>query len=376
MSGPRTQYRTYAGTEAYAFMSYAHTDGDRVLPVIGALDGDRYRLWYDGGIQAGVNWPEAVASHLKGAGAAVFFLTAAFLRSQNCIREAHYAVAERKRMIVVFLESVSLPDELWMQFSTASVIHGENGDAQRIAREIEELLGDGFRGDGVTGYEAVTARRRRGNGWRFASLLFAGLFLLAVLFAVGYLMGYFPSLGAQPVMATTASGERDDAESPQVKVFKDSRSRDVLLRAYEGAALYLCGDRLVSDPEAIRYRSGDWYVGDDRVSPGQPDVLETVTGKDSVTCLALVDQGIEDFSPLAQMPQLIYLDVSGNPVTDLSFLSALPALRTVKLMGVSAADFSPLNDLPDLRTVYVRYDDAAAVLAVLGDRAVDVIVRP
>ena len=118
MSGPRTQYRTYAGTEAYAFMSYAHTDGDRVLPVIGALDGDRYRLWYDGGIQAGVNWPEAVASHLKGAGAAVFFLTAAFLRSQNCIREAHYAVAERKRMIVVFLESVSLPDELWMQFST------------------------------------------------------------------------------------------------------------------------------------------------------------------------------------------------------------------------------------------------------------------
>ena len=376
MSGPRIQYRTYSGAAPYGFISYAHRDEARVLPVVGALDGDRYRLWYDGGIEAGANWPEVVASHLKGAGAAVFFLTAAFLRSQNCVREVHYAVAERQRLILVYLEKVSLPDELSLQFSTASVIHGEAEDALQIAREIEALLGESFRGDGVTGYEAVAARRRRGNGWRVASLVFAGLFLLAVLFSVGYLGGYFPFLGARPGIATPASGANDDGEPLQVKVFKDSRSRDILLRAYEGAALYLCGDRLVTDPEAIRCGGGSWYVGEEPVASGWPDVLEVVTAKKEVTCLALVDQGIEDFSPLAQMPQLEYLDISGNPVRDLSFLVALPALRTLKLMDIGGADVAPLKDLPALKTVYVRYDDAAAVLAVLGDRAVDVIVRP
>ena len=77
-----------------------------------------------------------------------------------------------------------------------------------------------------------------------------------------------------------------------------------------------------------------------------------------------------------KLPQLEYLDISGNPVRDLSFLVALPALRTLKLMDIGGADVAPLKDLPALKTVYVRYDDAAAVLAVLGDRAVDVIVRP
>ena len=65
MSEAKKQYRVYNGGEPYGFISYAHKDAARVLPVIAALSWDRFRLWYDAGIEAGDNWPEVVADHLR-----------------------------------------------------------------------------------------------------------------------------------------------------------------------------------------------------------------------------------------------------------------------------------------------------------------------
>ena len=50
MSEAKKQYRVYNGGEPYGFISYAHKDAARVLPVIAALSRDRFRLWYDAGI--------------------------------------------------------------------------------------------------------------------------------------------------------------------------------------------------------------------------------------------------------------------------------------------------------------------------------------
>lgn len=370
----KQRYKNYSGTAPYGFISYAHADADRVLSVIGAMDADRYRLWYDAGIEAGTNWPEVVASHLLRAGAVVFFLSPRFLRSQNCIREVHYAVSQRKPMVLVYLEPVELPEDLRMQFSTAAILHGEDGDGLRIAREVEKRLGDGFLGDGVTGYETVSVSRRKGNGWHAASIVFASLFLLTVLFVVGYFAGWFPSLGARTVTAG-AAGDSAEKDAVEITAFKDSVSRDILLRAYEGVSLYLCGNYLVSDPSAIRYAGGVWYVGDVTAEAGHPDVLELAAQKGSLTCLALVNEGIEDFDALSALPQLVYLDISGNPVRDLSFLRSLPGLKTVKLMDIGATDYAALDALAELETVYVSYDVLDQVLDALGDRDVDVVVK-
>ncbi len=374
MGEPKNRpYPTYSGTDPYAFLSYAHGDADRVLPVIGALGDDRFRLWYDAGIEAGTNWPEVVASHLLHAEAVVFFLSARFLRSQNCIREVHYAVAERKAMICVYLEPVELPGDLAMQFSTAAVVHGEGSQGQRIARETEAVLGSAFVGDGVTGYGSVRVDRPKRNVWRGISIAFAFLFLLIVLFVVGCLAGWFPFPGAKTVTVDAAAG--DGAESVEITAFRDSVSRDILLRAYEGQTLYLCGNTMVSDPSLIRYVGGTWRVGTSEVQTGRPDVLELVTKKDSVTYLALVNEDIESFDALSAMPQLVYLDISGNPVRDLSFLQSLPDLKILKLIGVDATDYAVLQNLPALETVYVEYASLDAVLHALGDRDVDVIVK-
>ncbi len=370
-------YRTYSGTEPYVFVSYSHADADRVLPVIGVLDADRYRQWYDAGIKAGTSWPEVVASHLLHAGTVVFFLSARFLRSQNCIREAHYAVSQRKQMICVYLEPVELPNDLAMQFSTAAVIHAETVAPQTVAAETEKLLGPEYLGDGKTGYVSVYVKEKSKNAWRAVSIVLASFFLLTLLFVVGYFMNWFPFLGAKTVVAQNdAAGDVETApKTVEITEFKESFSRDILLSGYEEASLYLCGNTMVNDPSAIRYADGIWYVGGSQVSAGNANVLELVVQKGTISYLALVYQGVESFDALSAMPQLVYLDVSGNPVGDLSFLQSLPNLKTLKLIDVAATDYSVLRSLPALETVYVDYASAGAVLDALGDRAVDVIVK-
>ena len=374
MSEAKKQYRVYNGGEPYGFISYAHKDAARVLPVIAALSRDRFRLWYDAGIEAGDNWPEVVADHLRRAGTVVFFLSRRFLHSQNCVREVHYAVDRRKPMIAVYLEPLELPGDLAMQFSTATVIQGAEAAPEAIAAEAEGLLGPGFLGDGVTGYETVRIHKPQKNPWRTLSLVFLSLFVLTALLVAGYLGGLLPSLGARTVTVDQAPGAVE-AEAVTVTTFQDAFSRDILLRAYQGTSLYLCGNALVSDPAAIRCRGGVWTVAYEPVSPGSPDVLTLVAEKSDLMGLALVDQGIESFEGLTGLQHLVYLDISGNPVRDLSFLAAFPALRTVKLVAVDGADYAVLASLPALEAVYVDEGALSAVLDALSGTDVDVIVK-
>ena len=370
-------YQTYSGTDPYAFISYAHADSDAVLPVIGGLDLRHIRLWYDAGIQAGTAWPEVVASHLLHAGTAVFFLSERFLNSQNCIREVHYAVSQRKPMICVYLEQLELPTDLAMQFSTAAVIHAESGMPEHVADKLETLLGPSYIGDGVTGYESVKIDGGKKNIWRIISIVFASFFLLTVLFVVGYFADWFPFLGAKTVTSqTTVNGTNEsEPEAVKITVFKDTVSRDLLLRSYEDPSLYLCGNTMVSDPKAIRYANGVWYVGEAQIETVSSNVLDLVVQKQSLSYLALVNEGIRSFDALSAMPQLVYLDVSGNPVRDLSFLQSLENLKTLKLIGVDATDYSVLRTLPALETVYVDIAAADAVLTALDGTAVDVVVK-
>ena len=304
----------------------------------------------------------------------VFFLSRRFLHSQNCVREVHYAVDQRKPMIAVYLEHVELPSDLAMQFSTATVIQGAEAAPEAVAAEAEGLLGPGFLGNGVTGYETVRVHKPQKNLWRTLSLVFLALFLVTALLVAGYLGGFLPSLGARTVTVDQAPGAAA-AEAVTVTTFQDAFSRDILLRTYQGTSLYLCGNALVSDPAAIRRQGGVWTVAHEPVSPGSPDVLTLVAEKSDLVCLALVDQGIESFEGLTGLQNLVYLDISGNPVRDLSFLVAFPTLRTVKLIAVDGADYAVLAALPALEAVYVDEGALSTVLDALSGTDVDVIVK-
>ena len=362
------QYRTYNGNSPYLFVSYAHRDSERVLPFIEELDKKNYRLWYDAGINVGTNWPEVVASHLLNSKRVVFFISRAFLNSQNCIREVNYAVSERKEMFYVMMDDISLPEDLTMQLSTVKMIRMTS--LSDTADQIMDNLDPSFIGDGIEGYEAVDRRNSSANVWRIVSIVFASLFLILAVFIFGYFNNWFSFAGVETTSTSDASGKQ-----LEITEFKDSVSRNVLLKAYDGTSLYFCGNYMVSDPEAIRYRNGSWYVEENRTDQSDFGDLDILTSKDKIEYLALVNEGISDASKLKGMKQLIYLDLSGNPIDDISFLKDLNDLQILKLIDTKVTDLSAIEGLSNLKYLYISYDMFEEAFDHIDTSKIDVVVK-
>ena len=105
----------YDGKEPYIFISYSHKDSDIVFRVIDYLTDRGLRVWYDGGIEAGSEWPEYVASHLRGSDCVLSFVSKNFVASKNCRRELNFAQDLEKQRLNVFLEDTELSDGMKMQ---------------------------------------------------------------------------------------------------------------------------------------------------------------------------------------------------------------------------------------------------------------------
>ena len=126
----------------YVFISYAHKDADKVLPVLRMLEENGVRFWFDAGIEAGADWPKTVAGRLRASGCVAVFTSGNFARSQNCTRELNFAVAEKKPLIRIDLDGKTLPEDIAMQLSGAPDIPYTG--AAPAAKRMAELLSDGF----------------------------------------------------------------------------------------------------------------------------------------------------------------------------------------------------------------------------------------
>ena len=120
-------FAPYQGAEDYIFVSYAHKDSVRVFEVISALHRRFYRVWYDQGIEIGADWPQVVAEKLQRSALVLIFLSENALRSQNCRREIHYAVSQKKNMLVVLLDDSTLPADIAMQLSVVPQLRFSDG---------------------------------------------------------------------------------------------------------------------------------------------------------------------------------------------------------------------------------------------------------
>lgn len=74
----------YMGEEPYIFVSYSHKDSERVWPIIARLQADRFRVWYDDGINPGTEWDSNIASHIKNCSFFLVFISENYLASENC----------------------------------------------------------------------------------------------------------------------------------------------------------------------------------------------------------------------------------------------------------------------------------------------------
>jgi hypothetical protein len=116
----------YEGKQPYIFISYAHKDNAAVLPIIHKLQNEGFRVWYDEGIEAGSEWPDYIAFHLKHSKCIVSMISAAFADSLFCRQELTYSQKHRIPMLNIYLESVTLPDGLDMQLSDNQALYRES----------------------------------------------------------------------------------------------------------------------------------------------------------------------------------------------------------------------------------------------------------
>ncbi|MBQ8514370.1 MAG: toll/interleukin-1 receptor domain-containing protein [Ruminococcus sp.] len=116
----------YEGDKPYIFVSYAHKDSHAVLPVIEYLQAQGFRVWFDAGIEAGSEWPEYIASHLKNSGCVLTFISESFVNSHNCRRELNFAQEMNKPLLNIYIKEVNLTDGMKMQLGLNQAVYKKN----------------------------------------------------------------------------------------------------------------------------------------------------------------------------------------------------------------------------------------------------------
>ena len=359
--------KTYSGKEKYIFISYSHKDSQKVLKVVDIFDKQNYRQWYDGGIKAGSNWPEMVASHLLYSDVVVFFLSKSFVESQNCQREVNYAVAENKKMICVYLEKLELSVDMKMQLSSAISFNAYGLDAMGIADKIIENLSDDYIGDGIEGYENTTNKSSKKNIWFIVSVVLIAVLISSVLFIYGQFNNWFDNSGVKNETIV------ENDQELEINTFKDSTSMNILLKTYWGESLYICGNTMISRGDAIKYKNKEFLINGDIIEKGKLDSWNK--DDENIVYLTVCNESINDFSILKNCKQLKYLDISGNPVSDISFISELTNIQILKIMDTKITDYSIINKLSNLQYLYIDESQLSNVKETLDLSAIDVIVK-
>ena len=127
----------YKGNENYIFVSYAHADSAKVLPIVDALDKSGFRVWYDSGIEAGTEWPEYIEERLSNAHTVLVFMTPSAVESRNCRNEINFALELKKEMLVVYLEETTLLKGMRLQLnSTQSMFRKNHSSDESFIREL------------------------------------------------------------------------------------------------------------------------------------------------------------------------------------------------------------------------------------------------
>ena len=129
----------YEGEKPFIFISYSHQDIERVVRLIRRLQSEGFRIWYDSGIQAGAEWPEEVATHIKDCGCVLSLLSKNSTKSRHFKEEFNYAHYLQKPILVAYLENCELTPGVEMRVVSQQCIdceHCENDEdlIQQIAQ--------------------------------------------------------------------------------------------------------------------------------------------------------------------------------------------------------------------------------------------------
>lgn len=411
----RTLLRPYEGTQPYIFVSYAHKNDAAVLEIIGALQSRGFRVWYDEGIEAGSEWPESIASHLERAQLVLAFLSPAYLQSDNCRKEMHYALTKKKPVINVYLEQTELSPGMEMQIGNLfalmkytypseeyfydKLFSAELLDADKFAGEVPELPPEApaapprakkkkekkpraekpRRERPAKAPKPERAKKKRGIAAAIIAVVLAGCLIAAGI--VGHFTGLLYRFTAKTVAVQTLS---DDAVAAFQNPLLEQAARDyagkpegeLTVADLKGlTALYVCGDRFwfAAPQQGVDAAAAGVETAEVVDPSGQSvtvqrgDIRELLIPlhKSSLTRVTLVDCDLRGdfFHSFDRERAITSLTLIRCELDSTSGLDGFTGLTELTLRGVSGAlDWSALGSLP-LQTVTTDAMQADAVRA-------------
>lgn len=383
----KTLLRPYEGTLPYLFVSYAHANDAAVLEIIRTLQARGFRVWYDEGIEAGSEWPESIASHLERAQLVLAFLSPAYLRSDNCRKEMHYALTKKKPVINVYLEQTELSPGMEMQIGNLfalmkytypseeyfydKLFSAELLDADKFAGEPPELPDTPVPAPGKKAREkkprrakrekppkapkpARPKKKRRGLAAAIIAIVLAGCLIAAGI--VGHFTGLLYRFTVKTVAVQTLA---DDTVAQFQNPLLEQAARDyagkpageLTVADLKGlTALYVCGDRY-------------WFAAPQQGVDAAAAGVETAEVTDPSGQTVTVQRGdIRDLSDLAYFPSLTVASVQFQSLTS---LESLPACG-VEVFDVSANRLTSLSGIERLPKLTALTADGNAITDLTG----------
>ena len=101
-------FPAYDGDGKYIFISYSHKDAEIVFSELKKFKNEKYNIWYDQGIDIGIDWDDAIAEALEACSLFVCFISKNSLASSNVINEIKFADDENKDIILIYLDESQL----------------------------------------------------------------------------------------------------------------------------------------------------------------------------------------------------------------------------------------------------------------------------
>ena len=122
----RLPYPAYRGKEPYIFVSYAHSDSEKVFAEIRRFNEAGFHVWYGEGIAPGSEWADSIADALANCAVYVVMITPTSASRPNVVDEIYYALSEKKPFIAIHLEKTTLSGGVKMRIGAKQAIYRYN----------------------------------------------------------------------------------------------------------------------------------------------------------------------------------------------------------------------------------------------------------
>lgn len=133
-------FEAYDGDDEYIFISYSHKDADAVFEELKKFKGEGYNIWYDQGIDVGVDWDDAIAEALEGCALFVCFISKNSLASDNVINEIKFADDENKDIVLIYFEDIQLKGGLKLRLRNRQAILKFSMSPEEYARQWKKAF--------------------------------------------------------------------------------------------------------------------------------------------------------------------------------------------------------------------------------------------